>query len=462
MVGSRVRGFLNKIDFAIRLGRNVMGTWGRVARIAAVTAVATLTLAGAPAGHVAHPKLMWETSYDGGPGHHDHAEHVVATHRAIYVAATTEDRDPSDFTLLRYSLRGELQWERHFGGTFDRTGRPSDLVVAGSGVIVTGLTRDETGASVTTLRYGPHGHLRWSRQRALDGFVSADNGSKLAVAGDGSIRVSVSSGGDFLVISYASGGAKRWERRIDVSDGHDDIATDVAVDSDGNAYVAGSAGDQFGGYTTAKLDVTGQVEWTVNVHGPIGNTLGPALVEIGPDEMPIISAVPESTCGVFQSLTWKLASDGAKQWEAAYPPDPCDSLVPVGMRVRADGSVVVFGTGGTTQLELATVSYDGTGQLEWARRFGSGNDMAGALAIDDAGRAYVTGERGVGMPDNDALTASYDRDGRLRWRSRTHGSSLAELPVGIAVLDDGTVTVTGDRFDPDRLEDVFTLRYRQP
>jgi hypothetical protein len=133
------------------------------------------------------------------------------------------------------------------------------------------------------------------------------------------------------------------------------------------------------------------------------------------------------------------------------------------MRVRADGSVVVLGTRGTTDFDLETVSYDATGGFEWARRLGGeGVDLAGALTVDDGGLAYVTGVNGLEWPENDAVTASYDRAGNLRWRTRANIEGQIERPAGIAVLGDGTLAVTGDYFDPERLEDVFTLRYRQP
>src|SRR4051812_13288225 len=88
----------------------------------------------APPPGVAEPRLMWERSYDGGTGHHDYATSVAATHDAIYIAGSTEDPDaPADFTVLRYSLHGNLKWERHYGGTADRAGRPSDLAVGPDG-----------------------------------------------------------------------------------------------------------------------------------------------------------------------------------------------------------------------------------------------------------------------------------------------------------------------------------------
>ena len=106
-----------------------------------IVSVAAFTMAAGPS--VAEPRLLWEHSYDGGTGHHDHATQLVETQSAIYVAASTQDsQNPPDFTVLRYSLDGELRWERHHGGMGERAGQPSDIAaVRGGGVIVTGLTR---------------------------------------------------------------------------------------------------------------------------------------------------------------------------------------------------------------------------------------------------------------------------------------------------------------------------------
>ena len=429
-----------------------------------VTGSPAVTSATAAAPSAGTPKVLWEVSYDGGPGHHDYGRQVTTAGRSVFVAASTQDRDhPADFTVLRYSRHGKLQWQRHVGGTFSRTGEPSDLLAIGTGVLVTGVTRDGAGnAALTTVRYDAHGHVRWQRRQALEDPVLPDDGPKLALADDGSIRVGASSGGDFLALSYASNGARQWVRRVDAS-GSGDVATDIAVDGAGNAYLAGPAGDGFDGYTTVKFDEAGHVEWSVNVHGPIGSTLGPAFVDIAPDGTPVVSASPESSCGVPQSRTWRLNPDGTEQWEMSYPADPCESMQSAGMHVRADGSVVVLGTGGASNADFATLSYSPAGELEWARSLDSGGtDLAAAIAVDEAGRAYVTGVAAIGQPDDDALTASYDREGHLRWQARTDVGSQSERPGGIALLDDGTVIVSGDYFDPDRLEDVFTLRYRQP
>jgi hypothetical protein len=444
----------------------------RTAAVAALTLTLTTALpAGravasdtAQAARAAHAKLLWESSYNGGTGSHDYGHALAVSDTSIYVAAHVEDTEhPADFTLLRYTKRGVLGWERHFGGEFTRTGEPSDLTTVDGDAVIVGITRSDAGSRVDVRRYDEGGRLVWAARHRATLTFPADTGPKVAIAADGSLRVSATLDGAFLVLSYAGDGTLQWQRRIDAVAGQDDVATDLAVDAYGNTYVAGTVGDLFGGYTTAKVDSAGHVEWKHNVFGPFGSTLGPAFVDVDSAGNAVVSGVPESGCGVFQSRTWKYAPDGTLEWEVSLPTDPCDSIIAVGMQVRPDDSVVVLGTTGGSDPDFITMSYGPDGHSEWTRTYDSGSvDLASALAVDADGNAFITGVASIGMSGNDAFTASYDRTGEVRWRSRQDVDSQSERPVGIAVLPDSTVAVAGDYFDPSQLEDVFTMRYRQP
>lgn len=86
--------------------------------------------------------------------------------------------------------------------------------------------------------------------------------------------------------------------------------------------------------------------------------------------------------------------------------------------------------------------YDVSGSLRWLRQFGSsGDERAGAVAVDGLGNAYVTGAANSG-----AFVHKYDGDGNLIW-SQLIQTSQSQTGRGISVDDLGNVFVTGNAVD---------------
>lgn len=103
------------------------------------------------------------------------------------------------------------------------------------------------------------------------------------------------------------------------------------------------------------------------------------------------------------------------------------------------------------------------------------NDMAVALAVDDAGNAYATGYSprwpGDDPIDEDWATVKYDESGNQLWVSRYDGPGAAggnnfdfDRPAAIALDPEGNVIVTGRSWggwgdQGGTQEDLATLKY---
>mgnify|MGYP001579076366 CR=1 FL=1 len=85
---------------------------------------------------------------------------------------------------------------------------------------------------------------------------------------------------------------------------------------------------------------------------------------------------------------------------------------------------------------------------EWVARYnGPGNrdDSAYAIAVDGSGNVYVTGYSYNSSTHNDYVTVKYDTNGNELWTARYNGpGNSLDVARAMAVDDSGNVYVTGE------------------
>ncbi len=99
----------------------------------------------------------------------------------------------------------------------------------------------------------------------------------------------------------------------------------------------------------------------------------------------------------------------------------------------------------------------------WVRRYnGPGNDYdeALAIAVDNSGNVYVTGaSHGIGT-DYDYCTIKYDTTGNELRVERYDGTGNGwDYAYAIALDDSGNVYVTGESYNSQTEADYTTIRY---
>ena len=132
----------------------------------------------------------------------------------------------------------------------------------------------------------------------------------------------------------------------------------------------------------------------------------------------------------YNYLTVKYYPNGDTAWVRSY--DGGDGDEASAIAVDDSGYVYVTGQswGVDSYYDYVTIKYYPNGDTVWIRRYnGPGNvqDRARGIAIDDSGNAYVTGTSG---------TVKYDTNGNQLWVDSLSGSA-------IAVDASGNVYVTG-------------------
>jgi len=329
----------------------------------------------------------------GGTGHDE--SHGITIDADGNVLLTGESGDDADFGggplpdfggrdifLARLSDTGVNQGQRNFGGIGDDGGDSVSLDAEGN-VFVAGYFSGaatladggHTSSGETDLflsSFSPGGDHRWTVQLggtgldSIAGLSAHDATGVVCLSGSfaGSIELGVdtiASKGEqdgFVICLDSSSGGHRWHS---VWGGPlDDDCNGIIHDPDGNLYAAAD----FRGTAT------------------FGDT---TIASLGGEDITLLSFSP----------------NGEKRWERHYggPGDDDvarlafhgDKLVIAGvLEGTLDlGDTTLTSNGGEDALVMALTS---AGQTLWARGFGgSGDDEANALAVDQAGRVYVTG-----------------------------------------------------------------------
>jgi hypothetical protein len=251
---------------------------------------------------------------------------------------------------------------------------------------------------------------------------------------------------------------------------------DLALDANGDVIVAGTAG---GGLLTSVLVAkykgsSGSLVWTKNDLGIIPNVYDSAIavaVDANGD-----AYVAGTTLVGFnnQYLVVKYAgSSGNTLWRVSNINLSAVESIPAAIAVSPGGKVFVTGT----RINFTTVSgaslYNGDfatvrlnpadGQVVWTATYdggGSGvsHDLATSMAIDGLENVYITGAARWNF--GDYATVKYDATNGARLWSATYDSGSQDSPAAIGLsADQKYVYITGSSYRNATNHDFVTIYY---
>jgi len=321
------------------------------------------------------------------------------------------------------------EWVTRYDGPTSDNDHAWAIAVDGTGnVYVTGSSYGsgtEDDVDYATVKYNPSGVQQWVAE--YDGTASnRDYAYAIAIDDAGNVYVTGQSEGsgtyfDYATVKYNSSGVKQWAARYAGTVSGWDGAWDIAVDDACNVYVTGSSD---GNYATVKYNPSGVQQWVARYDGPANEEDYAYAMTIDDADNVYVTGRSCASETYFDYATVKYNSSGVEQWVARY--DAPLSSEDGAYAIAVDGAGNVYVTGESWGLETfgdyATVKYSSSGDQEWVARYDGpasdwDYDYARAIAIDDAGNIYVTGESGGSGTGLDYATIKYSQ-----------GPSVAEAP----------------------------------
>jgi hypothetical protein len=299
-----------------------------------------------------------------------------------------------------------------------------------------------------------------------------DDAYAIAVDGAGNIYVTGHSYGsgtydDYATVKYDAAGVEQWVVRYNGPGNNDDWASAIASNSAGNIYVTGvscGSGTDYD-YATVKYDSLGVEQWVARYNGPGNQRDDTYAIAIDNAGNVYVTGYSWDSGTLNDYATVKYDSSGVEQWVARYngPGNQWDQAYAIA--IDNTGNVYVTGESYSvgTDMDYATVKYDSLGVEQWAVRYngpGNGVDLADAIVIDNSGNVYVTGHSyGSGTYD-DYATVKYDSSGVEQWVARYNGpGNSPDGARAIAIDSAGNIYVTGVSYGSGTFTDYATVKY---
>jgi len=220
---------------------------------------------------------------------------------------------------------------------------------------------------------------------------------------------------DFSTVKYNSSGTRLWKANYDAAPNGNDVATDLALDLAGNAYVAGYSKNAAGNddYLVIKYNASGAKLWAARYNPPANSEDRAQDVAADESGNVYVTGHSKNGAGNLDYVTVKYNAAGVRQWAARY--NGSGRGDDGACRVLVDGSGNVFVAGYSlgangAGLDYVVVNYNSTGVKQWVVRQNgavSGADIAHDMALDILGNLFVTGASENAGGNTDFLTVKY-------------------------------------------------------
>jgi hypothetical protein len=288
-------------------------------------------------------------------------------------------------------------------------------------------------------KYDLSGNQIWVKQFGTSLFdvssgVAVDSSSNAYITGYtlGTFAGNTSAGGnDVFVAKYDSSGNQIWVKQFGTTSS--DFGNGIAVDSSGNTYITGGTSDTFSGNTNAgnydvfvaKYDSSGNQVW-VKQFGTSSSDFGSGIAVDSSGNAYIAGQTNgtfagNTNAGSADMFIAKYDSSGNQVWVKQFGTSSGD----FGSGIAVDASGNTYTTGYTEGALAGNISagsadmfiakYDTSGNQVWVKQFGtSSSDFGSGIVVDSSGNAYIAGQTNgtfagnTNAGGNDAFLVRFD------------------------------------------------------
>lgn len=294
-----------------------------------------------------------------------------------------------------------------------------------------------------------------------------DDGAALVTDNAGYIYVTGKSNNDYTTIKYNSSGDLIWVSSYNGIGNSTDAANAIAVDLSGNVYVTGSSVgvSAISDFATVKYNSSGVQQWAVRYGGTMTSEAAVSLAVDNSGNVYVTGYV-FNIASNNDYATVKYNSSGILQWAKSYNGigNQADFVAKVVIDDLSNAYVTGSSRGsGSSDDNFATIKYSPAGDELWIKIYegpGDGFDQATSIAVDTSYNVYVTG-RSLGVTSQyDYATIKYNSSGDSVWVQRYNGAdNSSDNPASIAIDRSGNVYVVGQSLGSLSDYDFATVKY---
>lgn len=422
----------------------------------------------------------WIRRFDGPANAMDVAKVIkIDDNGSVYVGGQiSRTTGRPDLGVIKYNPNGDTLWVRYYNSPGNEGGEYFDFTLDKFGSVI--ITGSSIGANSTSdyaiIKYDTNGNELWVRR-----YDDGDSDTPVALAVDdlGNIYVTgtswrVNQNYNIVTIKYSKDGDSLWTYSYNGFDDSADFAKDIALDSQGNIFIAGTGAYYWSptgtDYIIIKCNPSGDTLWTAKYDGTGTGFYDDDYVRaIAVDNSGNVYVTGESfnENNYLDIVTIKYNSYGDSIWVKRYrgaatgDEKVTDIAVDSSGNVFVTGSIVVNNSGA----DYVTIKYNASGDEQWIKTYAgysSYPDLASSIVLDKFGNIYVTGTSSSSSSNVDFATIKYDKDGNEKWVIKYNGSGNSyDNGNGICVDDSGNVYVAGTSAGIGTQGDFVTIKYNQ-
>jgi streptogramin lyase len=340
----------------------------------------------------------------------------------------------------------QLEWVQRYNGYGQDYDQANALAIDDSGnVYVTGSTQyvDLSTFKCVTIKYNKSGVQQWLREYQRE-FSTFNVGYDIAVDRNGNVYVAASTG----LLRYDRAGELVWARSDEA------VMKKVSVDSAGYIYSSGLGGEHVY-FTTVKYDSLGVRHWR-DYATNIGS--GYRVHDLFLDQSRNVIVVGYKINAVTYSdyVTIKYSNSGVMQWWRFYnglAAQQCDDMAYAG---TSDKNENLYITGasmdGSGVFNCTTIKYGPSGDTVWIKRL---SPPAGGydLKIDSRGNICIA-SRCCGYN----YVTKLDSSANMIWE-RTYRDGFISADLSRLVLDSADNIYASGFFDTLSTEAMAAFKY---